>query len=58
MTPAVAPSCPLSSEIHFELHLKALALREAQFLQQEGDVCEVHAEKRAVSRADFHGLTN
>lgn len=56
-TTASVPSCPLSPAIHFAHHLKDLALREAQLLQEEGDVREVHAEKRAASRADFHGLT-
>lgn len=55
-TAASAPSCPLSPTIHFVHHLKDLVLREAQLLQEEGDVREVHAEKWAASGADFHGL--
>lgn len=42
----------------FVHYLKDLGLWEAQFLQEEGDVREVHAEKRAASRADFHGFTH
>lgn len=56
-TAASAPFCPPSPAIPFVHHLKDLALREAEFLQEEGDVCQVHAEKRAAPGADFHGLT-
>lgn len=49
--------CPACLNIvDFPGKLKDLGLWEAQFLQEEGDVCEVHAEERATSRADFHGL--
>lgn len=49
--------CPARlNVVDFTGKLKDLGLWEAQFLQEEGDVCEVHAEKRAASRADFHGL--
>lgn len=49
--------CPACLNIvDFPGKLKDLGLWEAQFLQKEGDVCEVHAEERATSRADFHGL--
>lgn len=57
LTNASAPSCPPSPAIPCVHHLKGLALWEAQFLQEGCDVREVHAEERAASRADFHGLT-
>lgn len=50
------PSSAHSQQSVFVHYLKDLGLWEAQFLQEEGDVCEVHAEERATSRADFHGL--
>lgn len=58
MTNALASSAHSSQQSVFVHYLKDLGLREAQFLQEEGDVCQVHAEKRAASRADFHGFTH